>query len=552
MNFKSSSLFAVGLVGALAAGCGDPPLDEGHDAASEPPDAGMVVEGDDAFTPTTTDAATRADAFDPCARCSPNATCIADACECDPGFVGDGISCVAEVVGLSVLDAYIKADNTDADDFFGVVALSRDGNTLAIGAVGEDTEATGIDATSDERGDGNGAVYMYRRSGAGWAFETFLKPSNGMEGDGFGNALSLSDDGNTLAVGASLRGIGEGGSAYVFTRTGTTWTQQAHVFPEEFSATLLFGFSVSLSGDGNRLAVGLPGEDGRGTGVTTPPAPGALSLANSGAVLIYERTGTDWAMEAYVKASNTGALDNFGWSVAFSGDGNALVVGAPSEDSASTGVESTSNEGASGSGAAYVYRYTTAWAFESYLKASDVDAGDGFGTAVSIDRDGTTIAVGAPSYEFDSGGYDQSGAVFVFRRTSGWAEEDMIMAMNMGSDEGDLFGSSVSLSDDGDAFAAGAPGESSSLTGIGTSMNESASESGAVYLYRFADSSWTRESFIKASNTGAEDAFGDSVSLSGDGTRLAVGATGEDGSGTGVGSTSDELASDSGAAYVYR
>lgn len=546
MNRNYQILFAFGLVGALV-GCGDPPNEEND--AFRAPDAAVIGE-DDAFIATVD--APVVDAANPCSRCSPNATCTAGACACRAGFVGDGISCVAQVVGLSVLDAFIKSTNTGASDSFGEVALSRDGNTLAIGAVGEDSDSTGVGATPNESGDANGAVYIYRRSGTGWAFESFLKAANSDDRDGFGNALSLSADGNTLAVGAALRSIGDPGGAYVFSRTGTTWTQQTFLSPSDFSTTLLFGFSVSLSADGNRLAVGIPGEDGRGTGVTTLPAPGAISLVNSGAVLIYERTGTAWAIDAYVKASNTGSFDSFGWSVSLSGDGNSLVVGAPMEDSASTGIDSTPNEGASSGGAVYVYRYTTDWAFESYIKASEVDVNDIFGTAVSLNADGTTLAVGAPNYTFDRGGFDNSGAVFIYRRTSVWAEQDMVLAMNMGSDQDDLFGTSVALSNDGNAFAAGAPGESSSLTGVGTAMNETASESGAVYLYRFTSPNWVRESFIKASNTGAGDTFGGSVSLSGDGTRLAVGASDEDSSGTGIGSTSDEAATESGAVYVYR
>jgi O-antigen ligase len=115
----------------------------------------------------------------------------------------------------------------------------------------------------------------------------------------------------------------------------------------------------------------------------------------------------------------------------------------------------------------------------------------------------------------------------------------------------DFFGYAVSLSADGNTLAVGAYGEASSTTGINSTPNESASYAGAVYVFTRSGSTWAQQAYVKASNTGGYDYFGTSVSLSADGNTLAVGAYREDSSTTGINSTPNELASQSGAVYLY-
>jgi hypothetical protein len=159
------------------------------------------------------------------------------------------------LVDLAVeqLIGYFKASNTDGDDAFRRVSLSGDGNTLAVGAVGEASNATGVDHAQDpdddlDQGDnsapGAGAVYVFRRDAQGiWSQEAYVKASNTDAGDAFGTSVSLSADGSTLAVGtdgesSSAIGIGgnqgdnsapAAGAVYVFRRVGDTWSQQAYV-----------------------------------------------------------------------------------------------------------------------------------------------------------------------------------------------------------------------------------------------------------------------------------------------------------------------------------
>jgi len=496
-----------------------------------------------------------------------NASYIVEAC--------NNAGCTAsapQILGTNLTQAigYVKASNTGAGDDFGLaVALSGDGNTLAVGALGEASSSTGIDSTPNELAPQAGAVYVYTRSASTWSQQAYVKASNTGTNDGFGFSVALSGDGNTLAVGAlgeasSTTGVdstpnelaASAGAAYVFTRTAGTWSQQAYVKASNTGAGDQFGISVALSGDGNTLAVGAQNEDSSSTGIGSTPNELA---ADAGAVYVYTRTGTTWSQQAYVKASNTGAGDQFGRPVALSGDGNTLAVGAVSEDSSSTGIDSTPNELASFAGAVYVYtRSAGTWSQQAYVKASNTGAGDVFGVSVALSGDGNTLAVGADGEASSSTGIDSTpnelafaaGAVYVYTRGAGtWSQQAYVKASNTGAF--DLFGISVALSGDGNTLAVGAIGEASSTTGINSTPNEAAFAAGAVYVYTRSAGAWSQQAYVKASNTGTNDRFGDRVALSSDGNTLAVGADGEASSSTGLSSTPNESAADAGAVYLY-
>jgi hypothetical protein len=196
---------------------------------------------------------------------------------------------------------YVKASNTESADIFGsAVSLAADGNTLAVGAYGEDSNATGID--------GNQA--------------------------------------DNSAVGS--------GAVYVFTRSGNTWTQQAYVKASNTEAANFFGYAVSLAADGNTLAVGARNEDSNATGIDGNQADN--SAGNSGAVYVFTRSGNTWTQQAYVKASNTDGNDWFGYDVSLAGDSNTLAVGARQEGSNATGIDGNqADNSAIQSGAVYLY-----------------------------------------------------------------------------------------------------------------------------------------------------------------------------------------------------
>ena len=168
-----------------------------------------------------------------------------------------------------------------------------------------------------------------------------------------------------------------------------TFSQQAYVKASNTGADDYFGYSVAV--DGDTVVVGAPNEDSKSKGIGSDETDNSAS--NSGAAYVFTRTGAAWSQQAYVKASNTGADDYFGYSVAV--DGDTVVVGAPEEDSKSKiiGSDETDNT-ASNSGAAYVFiRTGTAWTQQAYLKASNTGAEDHFGSSVAVSGD--TVVVGA-------------------------------------------------------------------------------------------------------------------------------------------------------------
>jgi cysteine-rich repeat protein len=235
---------------------------------------------------------------------------------------------------------------------------------------------------------------------------------------------------------------------------------------------------------------------------------------------------------AYVKASNTEGSDYFGYSIALSADGTTLAVGGVIEDSAATGIDGDqASNAAQQSGAVYVFvRSGATWVQQAYLKASNTGAGDDFGFSVALSADGSTLAVGAIAESSAATGIDGnqadntasvSGAVYVFTRSGAtWSQQAYVKASNTGTS--DQFGWSVALSCDGSTLAVGARLEDSAATGIdGNQADNTITDSGAVYVFTRSGATWSQQAYAKASNPGANDHFGISVALSGDGSTLA-------------------------------
>jgi hypothetical protein len=417
--------------------------------------------------------------------------------------------------------AYIKASNTQEGDEFGyAVAVSGDGTTMAISAPHENSSVSGVNANqADEKADDSGAVYIFTRSGGAWTQQAYLKASNPDQFDQFGNALALSRDGNTLVVAAYF-------------------------------------------------------EDSNATGVNGNQADN--SIAQAGAAYVFVRRGTAWSQQAYLKASNTGEPDDgdqFGLSVAISGDGNTIAVGAPTEDSNATGINGNQKDNSSLSeGAVYLFARTgTTWAQQAYIKSdgrANQGAGDLFGYSVALSANGDTLGVGA----FDEGGAGRdinapldsgrngSGAVYVFVRNAGaWKKEAYIKPRE--SDTQDAFGGWIAMSDDGNTLLAGAQDEDTLASGLnavksGDSGKVDAPDdlsTGAAYLFTRSGTTWRQEASFKASNTGKQDWFGHGLALSGDGRTFAVAAPNEDSKARGInGDQADNSAEEAGAVYVFR
>lgn len=490
-----------------------------------------------------------------------NATYSVQACN------GAGCSPLALPLTIDVSKAmgYFKASNAEADDGFGEsVALSADGSTFAVSAYAEDSNATGVDGNQADNSVGlGGAVYVFKRNAGVWIQQAYLKPNAvpaAAPGFWFGRSIALSDDGNTLAVGAhyedsNATGIDgdpannlatNSGAVYVFSRSGDAWSHQAYVKASNTDANDQFGTRVALSADGNTLAVGAHNE--RSTATHVGGDESINSINGAGAVYVFARSAGTWTQQAYVKASNTQAQQAFGTSVALSGDGNTLAVGANNEASSNPG--NPVDVAAPGSGAVYILtRSGGVWAHQAYLKAGVPTIDSYFGTAVALSNDGNTLAVGA--YKEDSNatgiGGDQtnqlsndSGAVYVFARAGGnWSHQAYVKPSNTA--DFSYFGSSVTLSGDGNTLVAGAEME-----------NTGAASSGAFYVFNRSGSAWGETAFVKSGTVEIGDKFGTAVSLSRDGSALAVGTYAEDGGTQGInGNRADNSASMAGAAYLY-
>lgn len=389
---------------------------------------------------------------------------------------------------------YVKASNRGGH--FSAVAVSGDGNTFVVGAPAEASAAVGVNGNQqDTSAVFSGAAYVFVRSGASWVQQAYLKDSSTRTGENFGHTVSISGDGNTIAVtcGSDSSVVGGSGGVYVFARTGTTWTEQALLKASNPGIYDRFGGSLALSSDGQTLVAGASSEDSASNTINGDQADN--SAGSAGAAYVYVRNGTQWTQQAYLKASNAGSFSEFGRSVAIAGDGNVVVVGAHGEFSAAIGVDGNQALGprASESGAAYVFTRTNmTWAQSSYLKASNTKAGMQFGGAVALSSDATTLAVGAASESSASSGID------------------------------------------GDQSSVAAP------------------FSGAVYVFARSGATWVQQAYVKSSNPGGGDVFGEAIALSATGNRLVVGAAEEDGAAAGLnGNQQDDSVYGSGAAYVF-
>ena len=231
------------------------------------------------------------------------------------------------------------------------VAFSSDASTLAIGD---------IDGNS-----GKGQVKVYTRASTTWSLEGTLTDSTGASGDQFGASVSLSDDGNTLVVGAPSDDISSStnqGSAVIYTRVSTTWTQAHRVTYSAGAANDAFGTSVSINGAGDRIVVGQQNDD--------------IGLnADRGSVVIYDFSGSVWDETTTLTAALGTAGDKLGASVAISDDGNYIAAGAPFDD-----VSTYSDHGS-----ASIFALTT-------VSAAGVTVGDGTVTEAKLANNAVTSA----------------------------------------------------------------------------------------------------------------------------------------------------------------
>jgi len=357
------------------------------------------------------------------------------------------------------------------DDKFGwSVSISSDGSTAIVGAHGDDSDS--------------GSAYIFVRSGSSWTQQAKLTAgTDASVDDEFGISVSISGDGSTAIVGA--RYDDDNGSAYIFVRSAGTWTQQQKLTAgADAGANDNFGEIVSISGDGNTAIVGARYDDDNGQ-------------SDSGSAYIFVRSSGTWTQQTKLTAgADAGNTDYFGHSVSISSDGSTAIVGAYYDD----------DNGQTNSGSAYIFvRSESSWTQQQKLTlGANATGTDFFGYSVSISSDGSTVIVGA--YGDDDHGLYDSGAAYIFVRSSGtWTQQAKLTA---GTDagNGERFGFNVSISGDGNTAI------------VGAYPNDSA------YIFVRSGGTWTQQEKL---TIGTVDAFAWNVSISSDGNTAIVGSYGD-------------------------
>ncbi|MHB8647027.1 MAG: IPT/TIG domain-containing protein [Thermomicrobiales bacterium] len=374
----------------------------------------------------------------------------------------DGGAIYPLVVDPLVQQATLTAnDGASSDSFGGSVSVSADGATAVIGAFGK-SNATG-------------AAHVFVRSGTTWSQQQKLTANDGAGSDRFGTSVGMSGDGTTAVIGASNKDNATG-AAYVFLRSGTTWSQQQKLIATDGAGGDEFGSAVSVSGDGTTAVIGARYKNNL-----------------TGAAYVFVLSSTTWSQQQKLTANDGVTNDDFGHSVSVSGDGATAVIAAVGKSNFT--------------GAAYVFvRRGTTWSQQQKLTATDGAGGDWFGDSAAVSGDGSTAVIGAT--------YNNhvTGAAYVFVRSgTTWSQQQKLIA-NDGTYE-DFSGRSVAVSRDGATAVIGADGGNSGA--------------GAAYVFVRSGTTWTQQQKLIANDGVFNDAFGSAVAVSRDGSTAVIGAYGK-------------------------
>lgn len=374
------------------------------------------------------------------------------------------------------------ASDQEIDDQFGYsVAIS--GNWAIVGSPLEDRTPSGNE----------GATYIFKYNGSTWTEEIKFQPSDlGMD-DNFGHSVAISE--NWAIVGSPLQDGSSGsneGVVYIFKYDGSIWTQESKIQASDKDVDDNFGHSVAISGES--IIVGSPLED--------------LTVGgNEGSAYVFEYNGSIWTETSKFQPSDLNIDDNFGNAVSISG--NRAIVGSPLQDGSSGSDE----------GVAYIFKYDgSTWTQDTKIQALDKDMDDNFGHSVAISGDYAIVSANKE----DTGGTN-AGSAYIFKYSDEmtWIQEAKIQASD--KDMNDNFGYSAAIS--GDYVIIGAKDEDTNA--------------GATYVFKRSETVWAEEAKIEASDEVTGNEFGHSVALSGE--YIIVGSPLDDAGGN-----------DTGASYFYQ
>lgn len=423
-------------------------------------------------------------------------------------------------IDLDQLQKLVASDRAAGDQFS--ISVSIDGNYAIVGAHTDDKDASGLNALADA-----GSAYIFVRSGSTWSLQQKLVASDRAAGDQFGFRVSI--NGNYAVVSArlddkdasGLNPISDAGSAYIFVRSGTTWSQQQKLVASDRGTSDQFGFGVSVSNEYVIISASVDDED----------ASGGNFLTSAGSAYIFVRSGTTWSQQQKIVPSDRAANDWFGWSVSINGD--YAIIGAPREDEDASGGNTISD-----AGSAYIFvRNGATWTQQQKIVASD-RAGDWFGISVSIN--GSYIILGSRFDDKDASGLNalaDAGSAYIFVRSgTTWSQQQKLVATDRAA--GDEFGIGVSIY--GDYAIVGAFFEDENASGANT-----LSGAGSAYIFTRIGNSWSQQQKIVPTDRSAGDNFGASVAISSEYALVNSYLEDEDASG-------GNTLADAGSAYIFK
>ncbi|GAB6260579.1 hypothetical protein [Photobacterium sp. R1] len=407
---------------------------------------------------------------------------------------------------------YFPSDSQKKSIFAANVSMSADGNTIAVAAPFDNISESFFEQNA-------GAVYIYRRDQAGyWKDPVQIIASNRDGYDWFGIGISLSDDGKTLAVGASgeqstfvdqpTQNMNDAvGAVYIFESNDDGQWQEAAYIKSSSSLDLwdYFGGQVELSGNGKTLAIAAIGHD-----AATTDDPFDNSRADTGGVYLFERQSDgSWIENQYLKAAGLERGAGYGYAMAMDGAGTQLVVGMPySGGTYRYGEVFTYSKDAEGH-----------WQFKGILKGEREPVAE-FGSEIDMDSRGDTLAITMPGRKGDV-----TGVVRVYKRTSSGS---WILSTEISDPQQDKYSDfgqrGLSVSQNGKVIAIGA------ITTDVTDPDNPGTQiikAGTTYIYKSDEQqNWQHSVTLRATEIKSDAYFGHAIDLNQDGSAVAIGASG--------------------------
>ena len=408
----------------------------------------------------------------------------------------------AESPSIKYQSAKLIPDDGDSDDRFGQsIEISSDGDTAVL-------------ATPNA-----GSAYVFTQSDGTWEEEAKLTAEDSNSDDNFGYSVGMSDDGSSIIIGANRDKNSNNdneGSAYVFTRSDSTWEQQAKFTGNSGDATNRFGHSVGLSSDGNTAVIG----------AVTRDDPDGIGVVSQGLLYVYTWSDESWQQQAKIAAKDSnGSGGSFRGSLTVSSDGSTAIIGDVDYED--------------GTGIVYVFSQSEGnWQQRTRFTPTSGDSTDTFGCSIDLSNNGGTAIIGAFRDEDPNGRL--AGSAYIFTQSNeGWQEQTKLAAKD--GDDGDFFGHSVGISSDGSTAIIGA-NDDNDPNGFGT---------GSAYVFTQSDGSWQQQTKLAADDAEGNrpgddgrvqsDSFGSPIAVSSDASTAIIGAPGD----------KNQNGESAGSAYVF-